>query len=196
MNFTFEQAEEIEKQLFDSISHLDDSFITVTQTFKPSLDLHRQDRSLERMKKVGSNIRKTCAHKDFRIRMNKLPFLIKDELSNDGLGHCHTIIWTEEILKKGININYFRNVMNGLWSAPFEEYNHSKWDRLENNIIAPTVGYLKTDLPYAGTEKTLLRYQTKFTYGSKVVGVAYHPSEGLKSKVDSLKELDCILQRN
>jgi hypothetical protein len=188
------QAREIEKQLMSDLSVMGDDFIALTQTFKDS-QLRRLDSSCERTKKVGHTIRQTCQHKDFNIRLNNLSFFIKDEIQHSN-GHCHTVIWTDELKKRNIDFNYFLNVLHGYWSAPFETYKDDSWSNLKDTVTEPKVGWMRSCLPETGTSKNLLQYQTKFLKNDKIVGVNYHASERLVKKLNSSNQDLYILQRN
>lgn len=189
-----EEAYRIENRLFNDVSKMGKDFIILTHTFKDS-QLRRPDNSPERMRAVGHNIRQACQSKDFRIRLNDLAFLIKDEVQHS-TGHCHTPIWLEPLRRKKININYFLNVLHGYWSAPFESYRNSSWRELENSITEPKHGWLKSEFPKEGTELHSLRYQTKFVKNDIVVGANYHASRSLVKKLNSMNEELYILERN
>jgi hypothetical protein len=188
------EAENIEKQLMSDLSIIDEDYVALTQTFKEPM-LRRYDSSCERTRKVGHAIRQTCQHKDFNIRLSNLSFFIKDEFQN-GNGHCHSIIWTDELNKRNIDLNYFLNVLHGYWSAPFESYKDDSWSNLQKSVTEPKVGWMKSYLPKDGTKNNLLKYQTKFLKNDLVVGLNYHPSKRLVKKLNATGKQLCILQRN
>ena len=188
------EAKEIEELLFSDCLLMGDDFIAMTHTFKDS-KMRRRDYSPERTRAVGHNIRQACQHKDFRIRLNKVSFLIKDEFQNSN-GHCHSIIWLDELRKQKKSINYFVNVLHGYWSAPFESYKDSSWSNLKECVTEPKTGWLKSNLAKKDSAYNLMRYQTKFAKNDKVVGLNFHASCALVKKLNSMDNHLHILQRN